>query len=136
MVLKVRVLGSGTFSPGARWMGFPKPAVAGIGVTPNDSASGSLLTVDCIVLLVKVLGSGTGSPGARLIGLPAPSVAGIGLMWNAMGSLDGVSAGGVKGYAPGIDSWDTVLSASLSDSLGTAPASAAVEDSGAAEDRV
>ena len=69
IVLDVIVLGSGTGSPGVRWIGFPAPPVAGMGVTLNGFCSsprdGSSLTVDDMVLFVNVLGLGTFSPGAR-----------------------------------------------------------------------
>ena len=38
-MLDVRVLGSGTFSPGRRWTGFPRPDVAGIGSTEKLDGS-------------------------------------------------------------------------------------------------
>jgi hypothetical protein len=84
------------------------------------------------VLSVRVLASGTGSPGASLMGFPSPWVAGMGLTLKACASPRGVSAAGVSGKAPGRESLDFVFSLSL----GTAPARAAVVDSGAAEERV
>lgn len=104
-------------------IGLPTPAVAGIGLTENVGSSaalsaafssGSSVTVLEMVLPVSVLGSGTGSPGFRVTGLPVPSVAGIGLTENPAGSDAGVS-----GNAPGAE-------IDFSNSLGTAPANAAV----------
>jgi hypothetical protein len=88
--------------------------------------------VESTVLSVRVLEWGTGSPGASLMGLPRPAVAAMGAMLKLCASVWGVSAGGVMGKAPGMDSWDLVFS----DSLGMAPASAAVLDVGAADERV
>lgn len=116
-------------------MGLPAPAVAGMGATltlASSSSSGTplRLTVESTVLPVSVLGAGTSSPGASLTGLPRPAVAGMGLM-NWRFSVLGV---GVMGNAPG--TWSSELDLLRSFSLGTAPASAAVEDVGAAEESV
>ncbi len=70
IVFAVKVLGSGTFSPGCKCMGFPIPAVAGKGAIPNAFSGSSafffneesLRAVEDMVLSVSVLGSGTRSP--------------------------------------------------------------------------
>lgn len=116
-------------------MGLPAPAVAGMGATLTVAFSSSAgsplrLTVESRVLSVSVLAAGTCSSGASLTGFPKPAVAGIGLInWRC--SVLGV---GVMGNAPGMDSLDLLFPRSFS--LGTAPASAAVDDCGAAEESV
>ena len=139
MSFVVMVLGSGTFSPGWRLIGFPIPPVAGNGFIPKvcpgfsdfGAREGSSLTVDEIVLLVKVSGDGTFSPGARSTGLPIPEVAGIGLTLNSDASLAGVS-----GNWPGRFGDPCVSARDFSDSSGTLLARSAVVDWGVTPDNM